>query len=181
MPAVVVVPLLLTSGYHARVDIPTMVQGVDGVVVTAALGPDRAIARALLRRLEAAGVADSEDVVLGAAGSADEDALRDVEEAAALLAALRSGAVDVGYVTGAGPRLDTVLAGTGSAARAQNGAAAIATYLLADGSMADAIRDVAADRQRAGGIALTEPLGAAPEVVDLVTRRWFDALRSLQE
>src|SRR3954454_16814818 len=36
-PGAVVVPLLLTSGYHVRVDLPT--QAAD-VQVTAALGPD---------------------------------------------------------------------------------------------------------------------------------------------
>ena len=82
-PAVVVVPLLLTSGYHARVDIPAMLLGIEGVVVTEPLGPDPAIARALIRRLEAAGADDGEDVVLGAAGSADQAALRDVEAVAA--------------------------------------------------------------------------------------------------
>ena len=100
-------------------------------------------------------------------------------------------------MTGAGPRLDTVLAKGGGT---RNGTGAIATYLLGDGSMADAIRESASRYQAAGTesprpartlpgprgettagrIVVTEPLGAAPEVVDLVIRRWDDAVRAFE-
>jgi sirohydrochlorin ferrochelatase len=172
--SVVVVPLLLTSGYHARVDIPAMVAeaGISGVAVSATLGPDLALARALNRRLDEAGVTPTDDVVIGAAGSADLDALDDVAQIARLLADLRGTSVEVGFVTGIGARLDAALE-----ARDRDQPVGVATYLLGAGSMADAVRTAASGAGTSGRSRrlVAEPLCAAPEVVELVVRRWREA------
>ena len=49
------VPLLLTDGYHARVDIPAALAPVPRAVQQPVLGPDPLLADALLRRLREAG------------------------------------------------------------------------------------------------------------------------------
>ena len=48
---VVVVPLLLSTGYHVKVDIPTAVAGRPQTAVARQLGPDDRITRVVLDRL----------------------------------------------------------------------------------------------------------------------------------
>ncbi|MFD1214732.1 sirohydrochlorin chelatase, partial [Arthrobacter sp. GCM10027362] len=47
----VVVPLLLSTGFHTRVDIRRAVQARPGTVAAQAIGPDRRLARVLAGRL----------------------------------------------------------------------------------------------------------------------------------
>src|SRR4051812_31333362 len=70
-PAAVVVPLLLTAGYHVRVDLPAQATDVlvTDALVTDALGPDPRIAAVLAQRLREAGY-DGGPVTLAAAGGA---------------------------------------------------------------------------------------------------------------
>ncbi len=170
-PRVAVVPLLLTDGYHAKVDIPAALQGVPGAVQRPALGPDPLLAAAVQRRLAEAGARPGDTVVLVAAGSGDAAAREQCEQVAALLGALRGAdgpAVRTAFASGPGPRVADVI---GTAAR---GRAFVATYLLGPGALADR---VAADAAAAGATA-TAPLGTAPEVVELVRRRWLASARS---
>jgi len=84
----VVVPLLLASGYHDRVDLPAAIRATrPGTAHAAVLGPDPLLAVALADRLTAAGWSAGEAVVLAAAGSSDPDAVGSVYRQAGLLAA----------------------------------------------------------------------------------------------
>ena len=65
---VVVVPLLLSSGYHLSSDIAGAARAA-GVPVARPLGPDARLVRALSDRLQEAGVPGQVPVVLAAAGS----------------------------------------------------------------------------------------------------------------
>ena len=147
----VVVPLLLTTGYHVRVDIAGAVAGVDAVVAPP-LGADGRLLGVLADRLAAAGPADA--VVLAAAGSSDP---RSRAEVAAVAAALPVPTV-VGYAASASPAVP-------DAVRALRAAGAdrvvILTYLLADGRFHRCLH-------RAGGDLVTPPLADHPAVVDLV-------------
>ena len=71
---VVVVPMLVTPAYHARVDVPTAAielgAGGAGVTVTDALGPDRLLLDACRERLADQGL-DHERVLLVAGGSSN--------------------------------------------------------------------------------------------------------------
>src|SRR5829696_5692210 len=86
--AAVVVPLLLSGGYHVHVDIAGAVAGAEGAVAARPLGPDARLVEVLHDRLVEAGADPSDPltaVVLAAAGSSDVRAVADVEHTAALL------------------------------------------------------------------------------------------------
>jgi sirohydrochlorin ferrochelatase len=154
----VVVPLLLSGGYHVSVDVAAAAERYPGRVRTApALGPDPVLAEILADRLGNLGRVDH--VVLAAAGSSDPRALADCAETAAMLTTRVDRPVSVGYVSGAGERLATVLSRT-------PGRVAVATYLLAPGFFADRIRRLSAGRP------VTRPLGADPRLADLALRRY---------
>lgn len=104
-PDTVVVPLLLSSGYHVRVDIAEAVAGA-GAVATAPLGPDPVLVESLRRHLGDAGT-----VVLAAAGSSDPGWRADIADVAARLNA------HVAYASGAELRVPDVVATSVRAAR----------------------------------------------------------------
>lgn len=165
----VVVPAFLAAGYHVRVDVPREVvgSGHPDVTVTPALGPSPALAQVQFDRLRAAGWRRGDDVVLVAAGSSDPRALADVRTAATLLADRVGRPVEIGYVATAAPRVPEVVARI----RARGARRVLlAPYLLAPGLFHDRLGEVGAD-----GVA--DPLGVHPELVDLVVRRYTDAVR----
>jgi sirohydrochlorin ferrochelatase len=149
-PDCVVVPLLLTNGYHAHIDIPTQ---APASVIAAPLGPDYRLALVLADRLREAGWRGG-PVVLAAAGSADERALQDARRAAADLSCVLGVAVTAAFIGSGEPRLDT--------------AAAVATYLIAPGKFAD----LAA----ATGVIAAAPLGADPRIAEIILDRYDRAL-----
>jgi sirohydrochlorin ferrochelatase len=158
----IVVPLLLSSGYHVAVDILGQATRHPGQVTpAAALGPDPVLANILADSLgDLSGV---DRVVLAAAGSSNRRALLDCSATAAMLADRIDRPVEVGYVSGAGERLGPVLART-------PGRVAVATYLLAPGAFADHIRRTAGDRP------VSQPLGADPRLAALALHRYQQAL-----
>ncbi|MEV6282434.1 sirohydrochlorin chelatase [Kribbella sp. NPDC051770] len=159
----VVVPLLLSSGYHVCRDVAGEVTRYPGVVAAAgALGPDAAVAEILADRVRELPVADR--VVLAAAGSSDPRALRDCSVVAAELSLVLGVPVEVGYVSGAGERLSSVLARV-------SGRVAVATYLLAPGFFADRVAAIAGRASR--------PLGADPRLAALALRR-YDEVEGLR-
>ena len=167
---VVVVPLLLSQGFHVRVDLGRAVAARADAVVTDPLGPDPRLAEVLARRLAEAGATDpATPVVLAVAGSRDPRSLPDAEESARLLAARLGGAVAPAYLAAREPSLaDAWGAHPGSP---------VATYLLAHGYFFDVARRIA----RSG--LLTEPLlddGEPPQpLVDLVVDRYLAGVAQL--
>ncbi|AUG77120.1 sirohydrochlorin cobaltochelatase [Kitasatospora sp. MMS16-BH015] len=159
----VLVPLLLSRGYHAGVDLPAALAGAPQVrgVVAPPLGPDPLLAEALADRLWEAGWA-GEPVVLAAAGSRDPAAAEDVRAQARLLARRLGVAVTPGYVAGAGPRV----------AEVASGGAAVAGYFTAPGDFA---RLAAA----AGSGVTAAPLGAHPAVVRVLLERYAAGVRAV--
>lgn len=151
----VVVPVFLAAGYHVRVDIPAQIGRRPGVVLTSPLGLDAV--PAVLDRLREAGVRRGDAVVLAAAGSSDARALATVRTAAAML-----GAVGVGYVATATPRVPDVVAGL------RGRRVAVASWLLAPGAFHGSLAECGAD-------VVSEPVGAHPLVVDALLRRYYEA------
>jgi sirohydrochlorin ferrochelatase len=149
--AAVVVPLLLSGGYHVHVDIAGAVGAHPAAVAARPLGPDERLVAVLHERLLAAG-ADPQDpataVVLAAAGSSDPRAVADVEATAGRLQRRWAGPVSTGYGSAAQPSVPDAVA------RARRDGAAqvvVAAYLLAPGHFADRLADAGAD-------AVTAPL-----------------------
>ncbi|WP_054815049.1 sirohydrochlorin chelatase [Nocardia arizonensis] len=168
VPAVVV-PAFLASGYHVYQDVPREVadSGRRAVAVTAAMGPDPALARVMAVRLRAAGWQPGDAVVFAAAGSSDARAREDVRRAAALLAERLGAPVRVGYVATGAPRVPDVVADLRAAGERR---VFIASYLLAHGLFHQRLREAGAD-----GVA--DPIGVHPAVVRLIADRYRRAAR----
>jgi sirohydrochlorin ferrochelatase len=153
----VVVPLLLSTGYHLTVDIAGSARRVAGP-----LGPDQLLVTALASRLTNAGVPAGTPVVLAAAGSTDPLATDQVESQAKLLAGELDVEVLPAYAASGQP---TVAEAVADLRRRTGGPVAIASYLLAPGHFHDSLANAGADW-------VTEPLGAHPAVAALIIDRY---------
>ncbi|HEY0949105.1 sirohydrochlorin chelatase [Nocardioides sp.] len=146
----VVVPLLLSTGYHVREDL--------AAVAGRALGPDALLAQAQVGRLGAAGARPGSPLVMVVAGSRDPLAGRDLALARDLLADAWGGPVRLATLGGLGDRpADVVRPGD-----------AVSPYLLAEGFFATRCR---AESLAAGASVVAEVLGPHPSIVDLVVAR----------
>ncbi|MER5846480.1 CbiX/SirB N-terminal domain-containing protein [Streptomyces sp. NPDC002012] len=168
---VVLVPLLLNTGYHIRIDLPAVRATAThlDVRMAAALGPDPLLAAALGDRLTEAGWSPtrsgSDAVVLTAAGSTDPAAGADTVLMADLLRQRLGRPVVPAYLCASTPApADAV----GALRAAGHHRVAVARYLMAPGHFA--LR-----AQRAGGCLVSAPLGAHPDVARLVLKRFDEA------
>ena len=124
------------------------------------LGPHPLLFELVRRRLGEAGAEPGMSVVLAAVGTSDPGANAELADVAATLGAT------IGFASGS-PAITDVVAGQRARGARQ---LALATYVLAPGEFSDRLQDAGAD-------VVTEVLGAAPEVVDVVLFR-YDAARS---
>nr|WP_245867029.1 CbiX/SirB N-terminal domain-containing protein [Diaminobutyricimonas aerilata] len=167
----VIVPLLLSAGYHVHVDLARAARRSPvPTLVAAALGPDRRLVDVLEQRLAQSGRDEGDGVVLAAAGSSDERSVRDCERMAVSLAARLGCRVDVGFVSAAVPPLAEAIDAARAASR--SGRVVVATYLLAPGYFAGLVEAGDAD-------VVTAPLldggPPPPALVDLVIDRFAAA------
>ena len=166
----VIVPLLLSAGFHTGVDIARAARTRPDVVATDPLGPHELLAQTLKQRLEDSGLQDDDHVVLAAAGSSRPAAAVHVEQMRDLLAPLLRQPLTVGYAAGAVPRIATAV----QAAREAGAARVVAaSYVLAPGFFA---REVAA----AGADVVTPPLGADERVARVVAERYRSGVAALE-
>jgi sirohydrochlorin ferrochelatase len=161
----VVVPLLLSSGYHLSSDIGGAASSA-GARVAGPLGPDELLLTALTARLAEAGVPDGTPVVLAAAGSSDPAAAADVRQQADLLAERLGVPVTAAFASGAPPTVPDAVADLRALT---GGPVAVASYLLAPGQFQDQLAASGADW-------VTEPLGGHPAVAGLVIERYRKAM-----
>ena len=155
----VVVPLLLSTGHHVRVDLPAALAHAAGpVTLGRPLGPDRLLAQAQATRLREAGARPGQPVVLVAAGSQDPRAAADLSLAGDLLAEAWGGDVRVATLSGHGQRPVELVDAT----------TAVSPYLLAPGHFADRTRT---ESLTAGAAVCADVIGAHPLVADLAARR----------
>nr|WP_107046813.1 sirohydrochlorin chelatase [Streptomyces albus] len=178
----VLVPLLLSRGYHVKHDIPrTLAEAAPALraVVAAPLGPHPLLAEALHARLtEAAANSLHPDggydgVVLAAAGSRDPDGARDTGRTARLLGA-RLGGIPVlpAYASAAAP---TVPEAVGELRARGCRRVAVASYFTAPGRFATVCAQAAPD-----GLAAA-PLGAHSAMARLILHRYDEALAAAAE
>jgi sirohydrochlorin ferrochelatase len=160
----VIIPLLLSSGYHVNVDIARAARVDQMVTAVPALGPDWILAEIGVRRLFEVGAGPGDTIVLASAGSTDKRALDDVSKAARLLSAVWGGRVHVGSIGGG----DTPIGEAVDIARAYGRRVVVSTYLLAPGNFDDRLQDCGAD-------VITAPIldGGIPDprLVNLVLAR----------
>ncbi|MFC7463512.1 sirohydrochlorin chelatase [Brachybacterium sp. GCM10030252] len=171
----VVVPLLLSTGHHTKVDIGRAVAPYPHVVSAGTMGPHELLAQALLRRLGElpggdAGRRPGDHIVLAAAGSSDPEAVLDVEHMRDLLADELPAPVSIGYGAGAKPRIPRAVA----AAR-EGGADRViaASYVLAPGHFANLVLAAGADQ-------VSAPLGTDPAVISVIAQRYRAAAAALR-
>ena len=164
----VAVPLLLSTGFHVRSDIPkAMAAATVDVTIAHRLGPHPLLVDALADRLAEAGWAGGPArLVLAAAGSSLPAARTDVDEVAALVSARYGLPVTVAFAA-AEPDIDVVVAGLRASG---DGPVVVVNYLLTLGQFADKVAACGAD-------VVAAPLGAHPAVARLVLERYDAALR----
>jgi sirohydrochlorin ferrochelatase len=150
----VVLPLLLSTGYHVQTDIPAVVANRPWVRVARHLGPDPLIVDILVDRL---GSSTAAATALVGVGSSRPEARAELDEAAQLLAA-RIGRPVTALTLGQDVR---------AALQVMAPPVEVAAYLLAEGRFADRLRRAAAGLAR-----VAEPLGVHPALVELVLARY---------
>ncbi|HET9876863.1 MAG TPA: sirohydrochlorin chelatase [Mycobacterium sp.] len=170
----VVVPFLLASAYHARIDIPALIteSGVSARQA-AALGEDDRLLQVMGERLTASGVSrfDSKlGVVVVAVGSSSPAANARTARIAGLLSSgTRWAGVEVGFATEPTPSVPE------SIERLRERGATrliIAPWFLAHGRITDRVASYA----RRAGIPMAEPLGAHRLVAAAVLDRFEETL-----
>ena len=166
---VVIVPLLLSAGYHVRIDLKKQSAGRENVSIASALGPDPRLVDALVARLAPLHLAPSDAVVLAVAGSSDERANDDCREIGAMLAERLGREVTIGFLAAADPRVGAAV----ETARQGAERVVVADYLLAPGYFHDLAT------QLSGGAPVARPLldDDAPRaaLVEIVIDRYRDA------
>jgi sirohydrochlorin ferrochelatase len=162
---IIVVPLLLTQAFHARFDLPGLIDAARAAHPeiefhqTAVLGPHPSLFSLMQRRLREAGGDEGMSLVLGAIGTSDPHANAELADVAATMGAT------IGFASGE-PDLIAVVAGLRAAGARQ---VAVISYVLAPGLLPDRFYDTGAD-------VITDVLGAAPEVVDVILERYDAAV-----
>ncbi|MGW2560418.1 sirohydrochlorin chelatase [Streptomyces sp. NPDC001514] len=180
---VVALPLLLTRAFHAKADIPSVLNEARArhprlrITQADVLGPSPLLLDALERRLYEAGLTPgdkrSTGVVLASAGSSDREAIAVIADVARELRHTGWCAVRPAFasaVSAAGcPRPEDAV----RALRADGVArVAVAPYVIAPGRLPDRIVAGAAE---AGADVLADVLGPGPELARLLLERYDEA------
>ena len=173
--AAVLVPLLLSRGYHVKQDIPDMAAGARlHTRVAAPLGPHPLLVDALHARLTEAGWRTPADaatrrtsaVVLAAAGSRDPESRIDTGRTARLLAERLGVPVVPAYASAAVPTVPDALRALAARGRSR---VAVASYFTAPGRFARQCATAAPGTAAA-------PLGTHPAMARLLLDRYDRAL-----
>ncbi|WP_109508784.1 sirohydrochlorin chelatase [Nocardioides speluncae] len=173
---IVVVPLLLSEAFHAKVDVPSAIAAASerhaGVQIRATdiLGLETAFLEVLDLRLrealKAARVRELDALVLAAAGSSDPLANQAVARLARVWGTHHKLPVSAAFASSAPPA-------TGEAVRAFRGEGrrhvAVASLFLAPGFLPDRAAELAVE---AGAVAVSEPLGAHPVLARTILARY---------
>ncbi|MET8622772.1 sirohydrochlorin chelatase [Kitasatospora sp. NPDC004669] len=163
----ILVPLLLGTGYHVRVDLPEALAAADlpHSHLASVLGPHPLLAEALADRLTEAGAPADAPVVLAGAGSSEPTAVADTARMARLLAARLGRLVTPAHLSAAAPTPHQAVTALQTAGHRR---VALAGYLLSPGFFARRAATTTATWTSA-------PLAAHPAVARLVLRRYDEA------
>lgn len=175
--AAVVVPLLLSAGFHVNVDLKEDTADLDRpVTVGGALGPDDRLVDLLLSRIREAGVDTARDaLIFAAAGSSDHSAVRDCQDMAARIQTRLRRPVQDAYLSFAEPAAKTAVA---QARATTQGRVVLISYLLAPGYFQKML-------ERSGADVVTSSLlpqdstQAPDELVEIILDRFSAGLAEL--
>lgn len=166
MPRAVVVPLLLSTGYHVGHDIAAAVTG-QAACSTGPLGPDPRLAQVMAVRLTEAGAREEDAVVMAAAGTRDAAGQDMARHMAQLLAAELGREVTTAFIAAADPLVAEAVASARAAS--PSGRVALASYLLSPGHFQSRLDSAGAD-------VVAAPLGDHPLITQLVLDRYDAAV-----
>jgi sirohydrochlorin ferrochelatase len=166
----VVVPLLLSTGYHVQTDIPAIADGRPRVRVARHLGPDPLVVSALVDRLRIPADADVDadarvSTVLVGVGSSRPEARPELDTARKRLVARLASPVQA----------MTLFEDVAATLVQLPPPVRVASYLLAEGRFHDRLL-AAAD----GRADVSPPIGAHPRLVELVLARYARAAAALR-
>lgn len=172
----VVVPMLLASAYHARVDLPAAIEASGAMVRQAdVLGEDPALVTLLGLRLAESGVSADQrglGVIVVAVGSSNHQANVDTATlATALTGRTRWAGVEVAFATGPRPTVADAASRLRQAGARQ---LIVAPWFLAPGLLTDRVAKSAA----ALDIPMAQPLGSHNLVAATLLDR-FDAIQAV--
>jgi len=173
---IVVVPLLLTEAHHAKIDVPSVVAEAtarhEGLKIraTSVLGLEAQFLEVLDVRMREAlrdnRVRELDALVLAAAGSSDPLANQAVARLARVWGTRHKLPVTAAFASASPPA-------TGEAVRAFRAEGrrhiAVASLFLAPGFLPDRAAELALE---AGAVAVSEPLGAHPELARTILARY---------
>ena len=176
----VVVPLLLGSAFHARVDLPALIDSVTascpGFVVRTSdvLGADPALEAVALDRLAAAPRRGDTGVIVSAVGSSNASANAVVAALASRWEERLGVPVSEAFASATQPDIPAA-----AAALRSRGARhlVVASWFLAPGLLPDRIARLAREADPKAFIA--EPLADDPRVADVVVSRYASAVTGL--
>lgn len=173
---IVVVPLLLTEAYHAKVDVPRAVAEASArhenlrIRATQVLGLEPVFLEVLDSRLRAAlreaRVRELDALVLAAAGSSDHLANQAVTRLARLWGSTHRLPTVAAYASAAPPAAGEAVRQFRAEGRRH---IAVGSLFLAPGLLPDRAAELALE---AGAVAVSAPLGAHPEVARTVLARY---------
>jgi sirohydrochlorin ferrochelatase len=170
----VVTPLLLASAYHARVDIPAMIDEAGADVLQAdTLGEDPRLVGVMRERLAEIDVSEHDrelGVLVVAVGASRAQAnARTATLAESLAEGTRWAGVHVGYATGPQPSVTD-----GIKLLRQRGArrVVLAPWFIAPGRITDRVAEIAGT----AGVSMAAPLGAHPLTAATVLDRFDRAV-----
>ncbi len=160
----VVVPLLLSAGYHHKIDLPAIIAEHRPFAQQTDVIGTRSFTAALADRLLEAGLHERDGVILSAVGSSDESADRHVRRRAIELSTYLHRPVEVVFATklGSGNRAVATAVRRLRAVGAER--IALSPYFLSAGLLIERVEsalDALADETLVAG-----PLGAHPDVVE---------------
>ncbi len=156
----VVVPALLSTGFHVQFDIPEAVGDRPSTLLARHLGPHPLLVDAMFDRLPDTAAPPAASVLVGA-GSNRPEARTELDEVARL----------IGERTGTDVAVLTMADDLPAALAALPQPLQVLTYLLAEGQFVTTLREAAGARTAVG-----DPLGVHPALVELVWSRYDEAL-----
>lgn len=178
---VVVAPLLLSAAFHSKVDLPALID--DACAANPAisvrqlptLGSDHRLVTALADRLDEVGLRPTDGVLFTAVGSSDAAADGAVHRRAAeLAAALGNPLVQTVFATRLGANNSNLRAAVHRLRRGGARRIVVSPYFLSAGLLTERV-DAAVDAL-APGAQIAGPLGAHPQLVDVVCDRYRAAV-----
>ncbi|MGK9146136.1 sirohydrochlorin chelatase [Plantibacter flavus] len=167
----VIVPLLLSTGFHVEVDVREAADSRTGVVAARPLGPDDRITDLLVERWRESGADPREPVVLAVAGSSKPSAVEAIEAVRARFAERTGTRPIVGYGSAVAPNVAEAV-GRARATGGEDSRVSVASYLLAPGFFQRRVL-------QAGGDLVSAPLGVHEGLVDVVVDRYLEAEAAL--